>query len=391
MLRHRLVMACLGCLLAGSAYAAPLPKFPPGAIWNRDISALPLKHPNSDAMINRVSSLGGWGTGATAFKIDFSFYVLHAAAGLATTPVGPIAGDPDNYYYPDCGDFHVPAQGPVPLPIPLPANGGIEGTGPAAYPPQPLPSYTCDNLDNDCHMLIVQGNTLIESGNTNVTGGKVEAMCALTWDLTKVYPPQGRGDQCTSTDAAGYPVAPLLFNADEMFAALQVPNGDLGHAIRFILPNPRMAAGKFVHPATHAGGPTDPNANAMPYGSRLRLKAGYNVDAFVAPNIASDGAPPIASLAARVILRTLKKYGMLLSDGGYVPLTADWDTFTDHMWSEFGMNRDTQAGDHLLYGIAITDFEVVATGNPITLTYDCDSNGNHMTPTDFIFIDPFNY
>src|SRR6185312_11456249 len=176
------------------------------------------------------------------------------------------------------------------------------------------PSYTCDNANNDCHMLIVQGNKLFESGNANVTGGKVESFCGLTWDLTKNYPPQGRGDQCTSTDAAGYPVAPLLFNADEMFAAEQVANGDLGHAIRFILPNSRMAKGKFVHPASHAGAPSDPNANAIPYGSRLRLKSTFNVAGFTAGNHADGGAA--ADVAARVILRTLQKYGMVLADGG---------------------------------------------------------------------------
>jgi hypothetical protein len=380
-----------GAMLTCVAQAAMLPRFPPNAIWSRDISPLPLKHPNSDNMINHLSSLGGWGTGATNFKIDFSFYVLHAAPGIATTPVAPIAGDPSNYYYPDCGDFNTsPSLGPVPLPIPLPPGGGIEGTGPANYPPDPgPPSYTCDNANNDCHMLIVQGNTLFESGNTNVTGGKVEAMCGLTWDLTKVYPPQGRGDQCTSTDAAGFPIAPLLFNADEMYAAEQVAGGDLGHAIRFILPNSRMAQGKFVHPASHAGGPTDANANAVPYGSRLRLKSTFNVAAFIAGNHVDGGV--LADTAARVILRTLQKYGMLLSDGGNVPLTAEWDWYTTHKWSEFGMDPNTQTGSQLLYGISVNDFEVVYTGAPITLTYDCDSNGNHMTPADFIFIDGYDY
>jgi len=383
--------------LTNTAQAATLPRFPASAVWNRDVSSPPLKHPNSNNMINHLAALGGWGTGATNFKIDFSFYVLHAAPGIATTPVAPIGGDPGNYYYPDCGDFNTnPSLGPVPQPIPLPTGGGIEGTGPANYPPDPPPpSYSCDNLNNDCHMLIVQGNTLFESGNTNVTGGKVEAMCALTWDLTKVYPPQGRGDQCTSTDAAGFPVAPLLFNADEIYAAEQVANGDLGHAIRFILPNSRMMKGAFVHPASHGTsgtgehGASDTGPNAVPYGSRLRLKAGFDIATFTAGNHTDGGAA--ADSAARVILRTLQKYGMVLADGGSVPLTAEWDWYTTHKWSEFGMDPDTQTGSQLLYGIAVTDFEVVYTGDPITLTYDCDSNGNHMTPADFIFIDGYDY
>jgi len=390
----RFFLICVvAAILPNIVVATTLPHFPPNAVWSRDVSAPPLKHANSDNMINHLSSLGGWGTGATNLKIDFSFYVLHANPGIATTPVMAIGNDPVNgYYYPDCGDLQTGSSYPPPLPIPLPPGGGIEGTGPSGWPPPPPgtpPSYTCDNANNDCHMLIVQGNTLFESGNTNVTGGKVESQCALTWDLTKVYPPQGRGDQCTSTDAAGFPVAPLLFNADEMYAAEQVASGDLGHAIRFILPNSRMAYKKFVHPASHAGSPSDMNANAIPYGSRLRLKSSFNVAGFTAGNHADGGAA--ADAAARVILRTLQKYGMVLSDGGNVPLTAEWDSYTAHKWSEFGMDRDAQTGDQLLYGIAVTDFEVVYTGDPITLTYDCDSNGNHMTPADFIFIDGYDF
>lgn len=392
------ILPLLLLVLTSTAVAETLPRFPPSAIWNRDVSAPPLKHSNSDNMINHLAGLGGWGTGLTNFKIDFSFYVLHADPGIATTPVIAIGNDSVNgYYYPDCGDLQAGSSYPAPLPIPLPPGGGIEGTGPSGWPPPPPgtpPSYTCSNASNDCHMLIVQGNTLFESGNTNVTGGNVEAMCALRWDLTKVYPPQGRGNQCTSTDAAGFPVAPLLFNADEMYAAEQLPNGDLGHAIRFILPNPRMMASAFVHPASHGTSPpngaSDTNPNAIPYGSRLRLKSVFNIANFTAGNHGSGGGAN-ADAAARVILRTLQKYGMVLSDGGSVPLTAEWDWYTTHKWSEFGMDRDTQAGDQLLYGIAVTDFEVVYTGDPIPLTYDCDSNGNHMTPADFIFIDGYDY
>ena len=376
--------------LTTTAEAATLPRFPPSAVWNQDVSALPLKHPNSDNMINHLAALGGWGTGATAFKIDFSFHVLHANAGAPTTAVTPYP-DASNYYYPDCGDFNVPGSGPVPLPIPLPPGGGIEDP----YPPPPAPTYTCDNANNDCHLLIVQGNTLFESFQTNVTGSGVEAACALTWDLSKVYPPQGRGDQCTSADAAGFPIAPLLFNADEVYAAEQATNGDLGHAIRFILKNSRMMKGAFVHPASHGTsgtgehGASDTSPDAVPYGSRLRLKAGFDVANFTAGNHGDGGTA--ADSAARVILRTLQKYGMVLSDGGNVPLTAESDWYTTHKWSEFGMDPDTQTGSQLLYGIAVTDFEVVHAGDPIALTYDCDSNGNHMTPADFIFIDGYDF
>lgn len=381
-----LFIAAFACL---SATAATLPEFPANSVWRRDVSNASL-NTNSTAMLLHLQSLGGWGTGPTSLKIDFSFYVLHAGSGIATTPVTPLGGA-DNYYYPDCGDFHAPLQAPKPLPIPLPSGGGIEGTGPANYPSDPgPPSYTCDNNNNDCHMLIVQGNTLYESGNANVSGGQVQSECALAWDLTKVYPPQGRGEQCTSTDAAGFPVAPLLFNADEIYAAEQTPNGDLGHAIRFILKNSRMKYAAYVHPANHGTkgsgehGASDTDPNAVPYGSRLRLKASFPVATFTAGNHADGGSA--ADAAARVLLRTMQKYGIVLADGGNVPLTAESDYYTTHKWLEFGVDPNTQTGAQLLYGMQVTDFEIVYTGEPITLTYDCVP-----TPTDFIFIDGYDH
>ena len=107
---------------------------------------------------------------------------------------------------------------------------------------------------DDCHLLVVWGNELYESYHSNVTGNGLQSQCALRWDLTRVYPPDGRGEQCTSADAAGFPVRALLFNADEIYDAIQA-QGDIGHAIRFILPNDRMKAGEYVHPGNARGRP----------------------------------------------------------------------------------------------------------------------------------------
>ena len=57
--------------------AAPVPLFPPGAIWNQDISHAPVA-PQSSTMINWLDSAGGWGYGR--MQIDFSMRVLHANA-----------------------------------------------------------------------------------------------------------------------------------------------------------------------------------------------------------------------------------------------------------------------------------------------------------------------
>ena len=77
----RLAFFSLSFLLASGADALPLPKFPAGAVWNRDVSAPSLKHAQSDRMIAWLQSHGGWGTGLDHFQIDFSMSVLHADAG----------------------------------------------------------------------------------------------------------------------------------------------------------------------------------------------------------------------------------------------------------------------------------------------------------------------
>jgi len=320
-------------------------------VWNQDVSAPSLKHPDSDQLIDWLQTNGGWGTGLSSFQIDFSMTVLHADA---STPTTTTVGYPyDDYYSPDCDD--------VGSSFPLPAGGSIEGSS----------DYTCDNEGEDCHLLVVQGNTLFESYHTNLAGSGLESQCTVRWDLTRVYPPEGRGEQCTSVDAAGFPVTALLFNADEIYNAMQT-QGDLGHAIRFILPNARMKAGEYVHPATHAGDPQNTDTYATPYGSRFRLKADFDIDAFT------------DNQAVRVILRSLKKYGMVLADGGNVPLTAEADTYTTHKWDEAAISMDS----HSLFGIEPNDFEVIEADPPIDLTYDC-VRAPDPEPTDPIFTSGF--
>ena len=239
-----------------------------------------------------------WGdTRVFNFQIDLSFYALHADASTPTAAVVAWPGSgQDPYYYVDCDNPGAQTQ------FPLPVGGGIEGTAP--------PGYSCDAGNNDCHLLVSTDTTkiLYESyGTDSLDAAGLHTHCALKWDLARVYPRYGRGEHCTSADGAGFPIAPLLFNADEVWAAAQV-QGDLGHAIRFILGNNRMMAQKYVHPASHGTTATsDADANAVPYGSRLRLKATFNMAGFRNKK------------GVRAILRTLQKYGMFISDGGGIP------------------------------------------------------------------------
>lgn len=223
--------------------------------------------------------------------------------------------------------------------MPVPAGGSIEGeTG-----------YACTG-DGDCHLLVIHDtmHKLYEMWRANITGSTFAGGCAVVWDLTRTYPANGRGDQCTSADAAGYPITPLLFNADEVAA------GHIDHAIRFILPNARIRDGVYVHPATHSTSAATAGPNGVPYGARLRLRPDF----------------PLASLpneGARTVARALQKYGMFLSDGGNVALTAQSDRFTTAKW-------DTLLGPRDLAMIQPMDFQMVDGGARIPYTGNCARN-----------------
>ena len=347
---------------AGAVHAAPTPRFPPGSVWHQDIRGAPL-HPQSASMLSTLQSLGGWGNG-DRLQIDFSFHVHHDAP--AETPrlsVVPHAGSGE-YWLPDCEA--------LPTTMPVPADAAFEGQN----------GLACDNDSEDCHLIVRQGSTLYELYSGDVSGGTLNARCLAVWQLNAVYPPEGRGEHCTSADAAGFPIAPLLVNADEVAAAMNSPDGDLGHAIRFILPNARMATDAslggvggrlYVRPASHAGGPSGPGGT-VPYGVRMRLRDDFDM----------GGYEP----AARVILRTMQRYGLVLADGGNIALTFESDRHTDATWSDVGI------GAHVFWNgaggaapVRVTDFRIVDTGPRIGETWDCVRTV--VTPLDLIFADGF--
>jgi hypothetical protein len=290
--------------------------------WMRDVTGAPVD-PQSSAIISNLAAAGGFGNGR--FQIDFSITVLTADA---TTPFRSFTPTGD-FYSPDC-DL---------APVPVPAGGALEGE----------PGYSCVG-DGDCHLLVLHEPTrrLYEMWRADITGDVFRGGCLAIWDLNRIYPPSGRGEQCTSADAAGLPIAPLLFTADELQA------GVIDHAIRFILPNARMQAGVYVHPATHAGAPF--GQGMPPYGARFRLRANY----------------PLSSLpdeGTRVIARALQRYGMILSDGGNIALTAADDRFTAAKWNDV-----LPSGSTGLAAIHVTDFDMIDAGSRIPLTYACTRN-----------------
>lgn len=339
--RMRVVFAGLGLLsiaCAGSeaasgpgAVSTPAPSqsrsatgerhFPADAVWYQDVSRAPLDGESSRV----IAYLDREGFGLGRLQIDFSIEVLEATADTPRRSFTPT----EDHYSPDC-DLD---------PVPLPAGGALEGED----------GYACRS-DGDCHLLVVDRprQLLFEMWRADVRGDQFRGGCLAVWRMDRVYPPSGRGEQCTSADAAGYPMTPLLFDADEVAA------GSVDHAIRFILPNDRIRRGEYVHPATHGTPATRGPADAPPYGARLRLRADFPLDALPNP-------------AARSVARAMQRYGMLLADGGQVALTARSDRFTRSKWAGLLEPRDLQS-------IRPRDFEMVEAGARIPLTLDCVRN-----------------
>jgi hypothetical protein len=132
----------------------------------------------------------------------------------------------------------------------------------------------------------------------------------------------------TSADAAGLPIFPGLARWDE------VSRGVIDHALRFTAPQTRRA---YVYPARHyASDSNDPSL--PPMGLRVRLKTSVNVASF--------------PKQARVVLRALQRYGMILADNG-------------SPWYVSGAPNSHWSNDqlHSLGRLTGADFEVVDTSS----------------------------
>jgi serine/threonine-protein kinase len=294
--------------------AAPGQLFPPGAPWNTPIDSAPL-----DAASSQIVSFLSANQGSNGrFQITFDFNILRADATV-TRRAFTKTGD---FYTPDCD----------PAPIPVPPGGRLEGEA----------SYACSG-NGDCHLTVIDRSTcrLYELFRADISDGRSSGApftggCLAIWDLSKVPPATGRGDFCTSADAGGLPILPMVFTPDEVAA------GSIEHALRFALPNSLIRHDIFVRPGTHSTGATSGGASAPPYAVRMRLKASKDISGLTA--------------GAQVIARALKKYGMILADGGKITFMATTDDLTAHTWASVGVDS------HSLMKLAWTDFEVVDLG-----------------------------
>ena len=168
--------------------------------WTKDVSAV-AKDANSDAIIAALASMGGWGGGR--FQIDFSIPLFFADA---STPQQIITAPSGGYCYggPDCD--------------PVPAPDATAGQRQHRGEHRPT-SATRRRTTATCWSSTRSQKKLYELYNATKAGDRASRRsAAFVWDLTKAYPDNLRGDQCTSADAAGFPIAGLLPTADEVAA-----------------------------------------------------------------------------------------------------------------------------------------------------------------------------
>jgi len=254
---------------AGSAARLPgapnCPVFPATNWWNLRVDRLPVARDSARI----VASIGV----DDHLHADFGSGLWEGGPiGIPVTVVGGTqAKTRVDFEYADESDSG---------PYPIPANVAIEG-GRAA--------------DGDRHAIVVDRDAcrLYELFALRPKpGGGWRAGSGAIWDLRSN---RLRRAGWTSADAAGLPILPGLARYDE------VARGRIDHALRFTVQRTRRA---FVHPARHfASDLTDPSL--PPMGLRLRLKQDYPIAGF----------PP----QARVVLRALQEYGMMVADNG-----SDW-------------------------------------------------------------------
>jgi hypothetical protein len=235
---------------------------PTNNVWNTPIDTLPV-HASSNAWIASI--------GATA-KLRPDWGITEAEFGIPfTTVAGTQPKVPITFEVADESD-----PGPYPFPPNAPIEGGAASSG-------------------DRHVLVIETSNCIlyEAGNAYPQNGGANwiGYSGTKWDLKSNAL---RTPGWTSTDAAGFPIFPGLARWEEVAA------GEIAHALRFTVPSTRR--GVYQWPATHWASNLADNVNNPMMGSRFRLKASFDISGYN-PN-------------TQVILRALKKYGMMVADNG---------------------------------------------------------------------------
>ena len=259
-------------------------------------SAVPVAPAHADAATSRLP-----GTSCPVFPADNYWHArvdalpVHPQSGAWLSTIGT-----DLRLHPDFG----PSYGEQPVPYGIPVT--VVRRGPRVpvsfeYADEsdrvryPLTRRTLIeggwDADGDRHAIVVDARTcrLYETWNTRLRPTGWTAGSGAVWNLrSNRLRPEG----WTSADAAGLPILPGLLRYDE------VRSGHVDHAIRFTAPTTRRA---FLWPARHQAGSTD-DPRYPPMGARFRLAADVDTSGY--------------SARARVVLRAMQQYGLVLADNG---------------------------------------------------------------------------
>ena len=241
--------------------------FPADNAWNLDISASAVD-PNSSQILAAYATTGvkadfGGGLWDNA-PIGIPFVVV--CGSQQKVPIVFRSNGTDGNY----GDESDPGPYPVPL------NAPVEGNG-----------------VGDSHVLVVDkdNNMLYELFNASLNGDHWEASSGAVFNLASNTL---RTEGWTSADAAGLPIFPGLVKYDE------VASGVIHHAIRFTLASANVKPA-YVSPARHKVN-SKGGQYSIPFGAKIRLKANFDISGYPTND--------------QVILKALKKYGLILADIG---------------------------------------------------------------------------
>ena len=264
-----------------------MPIFPATNVWNKPVDHLPVAA-NSDAMI---SSIGADETVHPDFGSYLGYGIPYTVVSGKRTPKVKVsfeyASESDRVGY-------------------------------------PIPEHPNQESSGDGHILLIDKDAcrLYELFDASGSGDDWKAGSGAVWNLRSN---RLRPNGWTSADAAGLPILPGLVRYDEVAA------GAIRHALRFTAKRTGKA---HIHPARHNAG--EAGGSLPPMGLRVRLKASVDISGY--------------SKQARVVLRALKTYGMILADNG-----SNWfiSGASDHRY------HDDELRD--LKKIKGSDFEVVDT------------------------------
>jgi hypothetical protein len=277
-----------------SPTAGNCPVFQANNIWNTPVDQLAVS-PSSSAWVTTIGS-------TKPVHADFGSGLYQGAPigiPFITVP-GAQQKYPVAFTYADESD-----PGPYAIPLTAPIEGGAQSTG---------DRHTL-SVDTDNCILYELYAAYPQAASWTAGSGAIFNL------LSNALRPSG----WTSTDAAGLPVFPGLLRYDEIAA------GEIRHAIRFTVPQTQKA---FVWPARHYASSLT-GTQYPPMGARFRLRAGFDISGYSAAN--------------QVILRALKKYGMMLADNGsawYISGAPDsrWDNDDLHKLGQV-LGSDFEAVD----------------------------------------------